>query len=377
MRILQIGKYYPPAKGGMETVLALISQGLLARGHAVWSVVASTDHKSRVEGLGPAPEAGRMIRCGTLATIASQPLTPSLPAVLRRVFHEFNPEMITLHWPNPLAAIALQCVRNHMPAGSRLTVWYHADITRQRLGAFVLRPVLRSLLDRADGIAVSTGTLRDRSPQLAHRSSKVRVIPFGIDAGQWRLDTTPGTGPFLFVGRLVYYKGLDLLLEAVASVPEASLEIVGDGPLRDRLRRRAAEPDLSGRVRLHGELDDKDLRTVMTRCAALVLPSLERSETFGLVQIEAMAAGLPIISTHLPTGVAEVNVHEQTGLIVPPGDRDALAAALRVVTSDTARSRLWGEAGRRRVDDHFDHERMTDSLEQWYGELTGQGEDGS
>jgi glycosyltransferase involved in cell wall biosynthesis len=376
MRILQIGKYYPPAKGGMETVLGLITEGLLARGHDVCSVVAATEHDDANEALGVRPGTGRLIRCGTLATIASQPVTPSLPAVLRRIFQEFAPEIVTLHWPNPLAAFALQCVRSGLPAASRLTVWYHADITRQRLGALVLSPLLHSLLDRADGIAVSTGSLRDRSPKLTRRSAKVRVIPFGIDTGAWRLDTAAGAGPFLFVGRLVYYKGLDLLLEAVASVPGIQLEIVGDGPLRDRLRRRAAAPDLQGRVHMHGELDDAALRRVMTRCAALVLPSLERSETFGLVQIEAMAAGLPVISTQLPTGVAEVNVHGETGLIVPPGDRAALAEALRDVVADPGRSRAWGEAGRRRVDDHFNHERMIDALERWYRELADTGEAG-
>ncbi len=376
MRILQIGKYYPPAKGGMETVLALISAGLLARGHEVCSVVASTEHDDAHEALGDRPAAGRLIRCGSLATIASQPVTPSLPSVLRRLFQEFVPEIVTLHWPNPLAAFALQCVRGRLPAGSRFTVWYHADITRQRLGAMMLSPLLRSLLDRADGIAVSTGSLRDRSPKLSRRSAKVRVIPFGIDAEAWRLDTTPGEGPFLFVGRLVYYKGLDLLLEAVASVPDIHLEIVGDGPLRDRLSRRAAEPDLQGRIHMHGELDDTDLRQVMARCAALVLPSLERSETFGLVQIEAMAAGLPVISTQLPTGVAEVNVHQETGLIVPPGDRAALAEALRDVVADPGQSRAWSLAGRRRVDEHFNHERMIDALESWYRELADKGETG-
>jgi len=377
MRILQIGKYYPPAKGGMETVLALISAGLLARGHDVWSVVASTGRDASDDPLGDRPGAGRLIRCGTIATIASQPVTPSLPAVLRRIFHKFAPEIITLHWPNPLAAFALQCVWGRLPTGSRLTVWYHADITRQRLGAMVLSPLLRNLLDRADGIAVSTGSLRDRSPKLSRRSAKVRVIPFGIDAGAWHLDTTPGVGPFLFVGRLVYYKGLDLLLEAVASVPGIHLEVVGDGPLRDRLCRRAAEPDLAGRVHMHGELDDSDLKQVMTRCAALVLPSLERSETFGLVQIEAMAAGLPVISTQLPTGVAEVNVHRETGLIVPPGDRTALAEAMRDVVADPGRSRTWGDAGRRRVGEHFNHERMIEALERWYRELAAKGETGS
>jgi rhamnosyl/mannosyltransferase len=367
MRILQIGKYHPPVKGGMETVLGLIGAGLTARGHELWTVAASRGG----EEIGEAEAAGRghVVRCRALATIASQPLSPSLPGALRRVLREARPEIVTLHWPNPLAAVALRWARRELPPDARLSVWYHADITRQRLGAVLLRPILSGLLDRADGIAVSTASLRDGSPLLAGRADRVAVIPFGIDTADWALPTRPGEGPFLFVGRLVYYKGLELLLDALAEVPQARLEIVGDGPLRDALATRAAAPGLSGRVRLHGELDDGDLRGVMARCGALVLPSLRRSETFGLVQIEAMAAGLPVISTQLPTGVAEVNVHERTGLLVPPGDRAALAGALRAVTADPARARRWGEAGRARVRKRFDHRRMVETLEGWYASL--------
>ncbi len=373
MRILQIGKFYPPAKGGMETVLELISTGLLARGHAVRTVCAATEARSSETRLGPAEADGRLVLCARLGTLASQPLTFGLPGTLRRVVDDFSPDLVMLHWPNPLAALALRWVRARLPRRTRLTVWYHADITRQRFGAAVLGPLLRDLLDRADGIAVSTGSLRERSPRLASRADKVRVIPFGIDAAAWDLETRAGEGALLFVGRLVYYKGLDLLLDAASLVPGLRLEIVGDGPFRGRLRRRIEEDGLADRVRMHGELDDDDLRRVMAGCGGLVLPSLARSETFGLVQIEAMAAGLPVVSTQLPTGVAEVNVHGETGLIVPPGDVEALAAALREIVGDPARARAMGEAGRRRVAEHFDHRRMVDALADWYEELLRDG----
>lgn len=364
MRIVQIGKYHPPAKGGMETVLGLIGAGLSQRGHDVWTIAAS-------EGGAPVSDEERTVRCRSLGTIASQPFTPSLPFALRRVFRSARPDIVTLHWPNPLAALALVLTRRALPRGARLTVWYHADITRQRLGAALLRPLLDDLLDRADGIAVSSSTLRDGSSRLAGRADKVAIIPFGIDAAGWRLSTRPGEGPLLFVGRLVYYKGLELLLDALETLPDAGLEIVGDGPLRGALAARAEAPGLRDRVRFHGELDDADLRAVMSRCGALVLPSLMRSETFGLVQIEAMAAGLPVISTQLPTGVAEVNLHGRTGLLVPPGDRAALAEAMATVLRDPVQARRWGAAGRERVETHFGHLRMIEALAGWYGTLLG------
>ncbi len=369
MRILQIGKYYPPAKGGMETVLAAITAGLLARGDEVDVLVAGAERATRRTTWSSPAGGGELVRCGVAATLASQPLMPTLAIELRRLLRR-RPDVITLHWPNPLAAAAMLALTRELGADGRLTVWYHADITRQRLGKVLLQPLVRRLLARCDGVAVSTASLRDQSPLLAPHAGRTAVIPFGIDPGPWRLTTRPGRGPLLFVGRLVYYKGLEVLLEAVARIPGAELEVVGDGPLRARLARRAAQPDLAGRVRLHGELDDAALRSVMSGAAALVLPSLLRAETFGLVQLEAMAAGLPVVATQLPTGVAEVTVHGETGLLVPPGDVAALAAALSGLLADPASAARMGEAGRRRVDACFHRDRMVAALADWYSGLT-------
>ncbi|MBK6899135.1 MAG: glycosyltransferase [bacterium] len=307
------------------------------------------------------------MRCGVAATLASQPLMPDLAAELRRLLRR-RPDVVTLHWPNPLAAAALLASARG-PGAGRLTVWYHADITRQRLGAALLRPLVRRLLARCDGVAVSSASLRDQSPLLTPHAARTAVIPFGIDPGPWRAAAHPGRGPLLFVGRLVYYKGVEVLLEAVARLPGAELDIVGDGPLRAALAARAARPDLAGRVRLRGELDDAGLQAAIADAAALVLPSLLRAETFGLVQLEAMAAGLPVVATRLPTGVAEVTVHGETGWLVAPGDPAALAAALAELLGDPEEAARRGLAGRRRFEDRFHRDRMVAALGDWYARL--------
>ncbi|MBK9302769.1 MAG: glycosyltransferase [bacterium] len=368
MRILQIGKYYPPAKGGMETVLAAITEGLLARGDAVDVLVAGpTRTTTRAALPAAAGPGGELVRCGVVATPASQPLMPDLLPELRRLLRR-RPDVVTLHWPNPLAAAALLASARG-PGAGRLTVWYHADITRQRLGAALLRPLVRRLLARCDGVAVSSASLRDQSPLLAPHAARTAVIPFGIDPGPWPAAAHPGRGPLLFVGRLVYYKGVEVLLEAVARLPGAELDIVGDGPLRAALAARAARPDLAGRVRLRGELDDAGLQAAIADAAALVLPSLLRAETFGLVQLEAMAAGLPVVATRLPTGVAEVTVHGETGWLVAPGDPAALAAALAELLGDPGEAARRGRAGRRRFEDRFHRDRMVAALGDWYARL--------
>lgn len=374
MRILQLGKYYPPVHGGMETVLRHLCEGLLARGHEVTAIVASTsagDSHERIRTDSNSNE-GRLVRAGCLAVCNSQPLNPSLPILLRRELALHPPDLVHLHLPNPAACAAWLASQVGRPRGTsttRLAVWYHADITRQRLGAVLVRPLVRHCLERADGICVSSEALRSHSSVLARWRPKVAVIPFGIPPGEWDQVRSPADGPFLFVGRLVYYKGLFDLVAAVARVAEAELVIVGDGPLRHQLAKRIEDAGLHQRVRLAGELSTRQLRRQMGMARALVLPSSEESETFGLVQIEAMAAGLPVISTRLPTGVTEVNLDGVTGRVVPPDDTDALAAALTELQADQHLGQRWGAAGRLRVQQEFNRDLMIERLEAWYTSL--------
>jgi len=368
MKVLQIGKYYPPVKGGMESVLREQCLGLLAAGCRVTALVAASDPEDRVEAL-DAGGRGRLVRCGAATVLASQPITPSLLHHLRLDVQREPPAAVILHGPNPLAAAMLLAVRRCLPPRCALTVWHHADVARQRLGRRLVRPWTDALLRACDGVAVSSAALRDGSRELASVRDRVHVIPFGVDASRWDPAARRDGGRFLFAGRLVYYKGLDLLLDAVARTPGAALDVVGDGPLAARLRSRVRDEGLADRVRLLGELSDAELDRLLATCRALVLPSDHGSETFGVVQLEAMAAGVPVVWTSLPTGAAGVGVPDVTGLRVPPGDGDALAAALARLHAEPALARALGDAGRRRVETEFDRGAMTRAILAWLADL--------
>ncbi len=372
MRILHLGKYYPPARGGMETVLRLICEGLLDRGHDVGAVVAAQFWGDRREVLcGPASgRCGTLVRAGRLAVINSQPVTPNLLALVRREVRHFRPDLVHLHLPNPLAAatwLTLSAWRGgDLPP---LVVWYHADITRQRLGSRIVAPAVTGCLAQAHGITVSSQTLADGSEVLQRWREKVVAIPFGIEPDRWAESPGSGDGPFLFVGRLVHYKGLPLLCAAIAEVPGARLDIIGDGPLRAELIDLIAAQHGRDRIRIVGEVDDLRLRELMAGARALVLPSLDRSETFGLVQLEAMAAGLPVIASRLPTGAGEIVEDGVSGRLVPVGELAPLRAALAELLDDSQLARRWGQAGRVRVQEHYTAAQMVTRLLRWYHEV--------
>lgn len=364
MKILQIGKYYPPVHGGMETVLKDSCQGLINAGCQVTVIVSADSNEASIEQIG---QGSTLIRCPRLATFLSQPLNYTLPSVVRKTVADFKPDIIQIHLPNPLANIALQMsgVFGDIP----VAVWYHADITRQKISRIIYRPLLNKLLAKCTGIAVSTASLLNQSSVLKAYENKVKVIPFGIDISGFSAGENAGKGPLLFVGRLVYYKGIEVLLEAVAGIPEAELVIVGDGPLKDQLRKNITKSGLSDRVQLLGDISNKKLKTIMNESGALVLPSTHKSETFGLVQLEAMASSIPVISTNLPTGVATVNIDNETGFVVAPGDVVELTEAIEKLYQDSKKADELGRSGRSRVEQLFSREVMAQNLIAWYKDL--------
>jgi rhamnosyl/mannosyltransferase len=368
--VLHVGKFYPPAPGGMERVVQLLCEG----------EQSTTDSRVLVANTGLATLRERwrgiaVTRVASIAAIGSVGVCPTFPLELARA----RRDVTVIHEPNPLALVADWISAQKGP----LVVWFHSEVIRPQWKYRLLyRPFLRRVLRRASRIIVSSPRLAEHAEELRDFRDKCVVIPFGIDVDRLRATAaiterarqiaSRHRGPrLLFVGRLVPYKGVEYLVRAMEHV-DATAHIVGDGPQRQMLEALAGASAARDRIHFLGHLSDDDVVAHLHACDAFVLPSVTRAETFGVVQLEAMACGKPVVSTNLPTGVPWVNRHGETGLVVAPGDVAELAGALRMLTTDSQLRRRLGDAARVRAEEHFSIDRMTrDSASLYRDVVTG------
>lgn len=352
MRVLHVGKFYPPHHGGMETHVQTLAHELSAQVD-VEILVSADDRRTVREMDGGIP----VTRIGAAATFASASINPGMARAIRRA----DADVVHFHHPNPTGVLS------YLASGRRgpLVVTYHSDIVRQRILGAAFSPVLNRFLRGAHAILASSPDYAQSSPVLRKHGERVRIVPFGIRAHEFetadadtvaRIRAQYGPRIVLGVGRLVYYKGFDYLVRAMVAVG-AKLVILGDGPLRGALQARAEELGIADRVAFPGQVPA--LAPWYHAADVFVLPAIARSEAFGLVQLEAMAAGTPVINTRLDSGVPFVSRDGESGITVPPEDADALAAALNRLLADPDLRERMGAAARVRVRREFSLERMT------------------
>jgi glycosyltransferase involved in cell wall biosynthesis len=323
----------------------------------------------------------RVTRLNRWVSLARLEVSPGLLRVFR-LLNRGQTDVLHLHAPNPTMVLALALT----PARPPLVITYHSDVIRQRLLALLLRPFEHRVFSRATRVLSNSPTYQAGSRFLQHYLRKLVVLPMGIDlepyrrpsAMAWafaqRLRAEHGTPLWLVVGRLVYYKGLHNALEALQNVP-GKLVVIGTGPLEAELRRRAHELQVSDRVVWCGYRSADEVAGAYQAATALWFPSNARSEAFGLVQVEAMASGCPVINTAIPaSGVAWVSRHEETGLTVPVNDAQTLArAANRLLAEPGLRPRLAAGA-RDRAYREFDHRLMAQRCLTVYRSILARGQ---
>jgi glycosyltransferase involved in cell wall biosynthesis len=372
MRILHLYKDYCPVLGGIENHIRVLAESQVHRGHEVTVLAVSPGWRAAHRTLNGV----HVVLAPRLGTIASTPLSPSLFASLTRM----DSDIVHLHFPHPPGEVA------HLLFGrSKGTVLtYHSDIVRQRRLLRVYEPLLRRVLARADRILVTSQAYGDSSPYLRDVQAKCRVVPLGIDVEHFQRAAKPPKAVLrsrwglpedrpvvVFVGRLRYYKGLDYLLQAMALLPDVSLLLVGDGPLWNRTQHLASSLGISGRVIFTGDVGEVELPGCYAAGDIFVLPSHTRAEAFGTSIVEAMAAGLPVISTDIHTGTSWVNQHDVTGLVVPPCNPEALADAIRTLVADPQLRQAMGDAALARARNLFQASTMVEAVEGIYREVLG------
>jgi glycosyltransferase involved in cell wall biosynthesis len=370
MRILHAYKgFWPDVEGGVASAIAaacstdspdISSSVLVARGSAGFGRVYDFND-------------AKIDAVASLGTFLSMPVAPAFPIALslasRRV------DVVALHLPFPLNNVGVIGI----PDRVGLVVHWHSEIHGRRFLARGFAPLVHKTLDRADRIIVSDEAILENSALLRPHRAKCEIVPFGVDPKKWQLTDDAQRAraselqrryPRLIaaVGRLVPYKGFDILLRALTQV-DAHLIIIGTGPKRKPLERLAAELGISDRVTFVGHLSNDDLKIYLSAARLFAFPSITDAETFGISQLEAMAVGLPIVNTSLATAVPRIARDGIEALTVPPGNPQALAAALTRLLDDEATAKRMGAAGSARVQDQFLETRFVAHLHSIYREV--------
>lgn len=290
--------------------------------------------------------------------ISSMPISPRFPFALKRAAQACD--VLALHAPFPLNDLGLAF---GIPESTAVVVHWHAEILGRKAVMPLVAPFVRRTLARADRIVVSDQSIIDGSPFLAPHVGKCVIVPYGIETSEWaQLDdsTTQQANALraqhprlvISMGRLVPYKGFPVLLKALQRI-EGEVVIVGQGSEYETLKQLAANLGVADRLILAGFLPRDAMKAWLHASRVFVLPSVTTAEAFGIVQIEAMAAGLPVVNTSLPTAVPTIARDGREGLTVAPHDADALADAVNRLLDDPQTAARFGAAGRMRVDAEY------------------------
>lgn len=281
-------------------------------------------------------------------------------------------DVIHYHFPWPFMDLVHFASRTTKP----YIVTYHSDIVKQRLLRRLYRPLMERFLDRADRIVATSPNYVASSAILQQYTEKTVVIPIGLEKATYPDSTLTkleywkrlvGDHFFLFVGALRYYKGLTFLLEAAVAAP-FPIVIVGSGPEEQALKAQANRLRLAN-VRFVGAVPDDDKAALLELCTCLIFPSHLRSEAFGISLLEGAMYGKPMISCEIGTGTSYINLHHQTGFIVPPENPQALSAAMNEIWRSPDVARQMGRRARQRYNELFTGDQMICSYAALYREV--------
>ena len=368
-KILQLGRYFPPDDGGIETVMYEIAEGLNSNGVSCDVLCSNNKNKTQISRFSNY----KVIRAASFGQILSTSIAPMLIYLLWRINKKYD--IVHLHHPDPLAAIAVLicCPKKN------IVLHWHSDIIRQKFSFTLYRPFQILLLRRSSKIIVTSSNYLGGSKHLNRYKQKVEVVPIGIK-GTFQVNNFllsglkekyRGKHIVFTLGRHVSYKGFDYLIEAASYLDESFIILIGgNGKLSKLFMKKIQTLGLNAKVKLIGKLPQTDLGTFFHFCSIFCLPSIERTEAFGVVLLEAMSFGKPLVTTNIPgSGVNWVNQNEITGLSVAPRCPKELADAIIKISCDKKLRDLFGEQSRLRFEKYFSRNVMVNNLIELYNTL--------
>lgn len=359
IRVLQFGRFNNAEQnGGIERHMQLLCAGLAALDVDVTYLVAGDSLRTIDSQVNTSTGSYRRVEAATFGTRFSTAISP-MQVIKAIQMHWQQPfDVVQLHFPNPIAHLASFL----LPSKLKRVITWHSDIVRQKRLLALYLPFLTRVALNADALIAATPAHFTSSTQIPNKlpAYKRHVIPYGRDFSD--LSLTPHTtafcntlkikaesvstsGHIIFaLGRHVYYKGFDVLIKAMQHI-DAQLILGGDGPLKVELQQQAQRLGVGDKITFTGSIAESDLAAYFNACDVFCLPSVEQSEAFGLVQLEAMACGKPVVCTQLNNGVNVVNRSDETGLAVPVRDAKALAEAInKLLKNDALRLQLGQHA---------------------------------
>lgn len=375
MKIIQTNKAYYPKIGGIETAVKTLSEGFVNE-YNVEVEVLVCNHKInykkdsiKINGVG-------VTYLPTYGFALSLPLSPSYPWELLKM----EGDILHIHQPFPLADLTFEIFPRLKKKFSKIITAWHCDITRQKWLLPVYGKFIHRFLKTVDKIIVSNPYIIESSEFLRHYKNKCEVIPIGVDL-DWVFESEPEKSLsakesksdknylILFVGRLVVYKGIEYLIESMQYIENASLIIVGSGPLEKPLKNLISKLNLETKIKIIPEVEEDTLHDYYKNCDVFVLPSINKTEAYGIVQIEAMACGVPLVSTELGTGTTFINQNGINGIVVPPSNAKELAEAVNRILGDHQLSQILGINGKKRALQEFTSNKMIQTTYQLYQQL--------
>lgn len=372
MKILQLGKFYP-IKGGVEKVMYDMVKSLSEENILCDMICSSYERKNDFEEI-VLNRKSKIFVCPTIVTFFKTKISPQLILKLRKFANNYD--IIHIHHPDPMAAIAL-LLSNYQ---GRVIVHWHSDIVNQKKMLFFYKPLQKWLLRKADLILTTSTIYATCSNDLLAYLPKIVTLPIGIEDKSAIVNNEICTmirkkyqnKKIIFsLGRFVQYKGFEYLVEAAMYLPKDYLVLIGgDGPLKNEMRKKAEYFKVTKNVIFLGMLSDEEVLAYFNTCAVFCLPSIEKTEAFGIVQLEAMTFSKPIVSTNISgSGVPWVNKNGCTGITVPPKDSKALASAIVEILTNEKTYNYYSENSRKRYETNFTIEMIIKNLLQIYNDL--------